>query len=49
MVITNMSIFLQRSIYCRKAAANSSLAMVGGDPLQALPEGALAQLASCQL
>jgi hypothetical protein len=32
MVVSNMCVFLQRSIYYRTAAANSSVAMVGGTP-----------------
>jgi hypothetical protein len=32
MVATNMSVFLQRSIYRRKTAANSSVGMVGATP-----------------
>jgi hypothetical protein len=40
---------LQRSINHRTAVASSAVAMVGGDPLQALLEGALGQQAACQL
>jgi hypothetical protein len=49
MVITNMSLFLQGSIYCKDGGGELFLSDGGGDPLQALLEGALAQLAACQL
>ena len=51
MVISNMCIFFQRSIYPRTAAAGGKLLCNdgGGDPLQALLEGALGQQAACQL
>jgi hypothetical protein len=52
MVITNMSIFLQRSIYCKEGGGELFLSDGGGDdgggdPLKALLEGALAQQAAC--
>jgi hypothetical protein len=48
MVISNMCVFFQRSIYTRTAVASFHVTMVGGDPLQALLEGALGQ-AACHL
>jgi hypothetical protein len=42
-------VFLQRSIYPRTAGASFYVTMVGGDPLQALLEGAPGQQAACQL
>jgi hypothetical protein len=35
------------ALYPRTAAASSSVMMVGGDPLQALLEGALGQQTAC--
>jgi hypothetical protein len=49
MVISNMCVFLQRSIYPSMAAAGFYVTMVGATPLQALLEGALVQQAACQL
>jgi hypothetical protein len=51
MVISNMSVFLQHSIYHRTAAASFSVAMGGGGSLHAPleVEGALGQQAACQL
>jgi hypothetical protein len=49
MVISSMCVFFQRSIYPRTAAASFYVTMVGGDPLQALLEGALGHQAACQL
>jgi hypothetical protein len=50
MVINNMCIFLQSSIYYRTVAARSSVMMVGATPSpNLLLEDALGQQAICQL
>jgi hypothetical protein len=49
MLISNMCVYLQPSIYPRTAAASLYLTMFGCGPLQALLEGALGHQAACQL
>jgi hypothetical protein len=49
MVISNMCLFLQRSIFYRSAAVSFYVVMVGVTPLHALREGALGQQVACQL